>query len=204
MIAHNSEIIRLLLEDGLVDDDPRAASQHKRFPANFMLIAAMNPCPCGYRGDSRRECHCNIPAVERYMGKISGPLLDRIDIHIEVPAVPFKDLAAAQSGTTSGEMRRTVMNTRAIQAKRFAGTTTQQCPDVESDDSPTLQAGRCASLLHSIKSSFGLCRPVAHDKILRVARTIADMEGRKHQISKCRRDFNEADNYRMLDRNMWK
>ena len=79
--------------------DLAGAELARRFPANFMLIAALNPCPCGYRNDPRRECHCTVPQIERYMAKISGPLLDRIDIHIEVPAVPFKELSAERAGT---------------------------------------------------------------------------------------------------------
>ncbi len=84
-----------------------------------MLIAALNPCPCGYRNDPRRECHCTVPQIERYMAKISGPLLDRIDIHIEVPAVPFRELSAATPGTSSAEMREQVVAARADPARAF-------------------------------------------------------------------------------------
>ena len=97
------EVLRQPLEDGTVTIS--RALHSTTFPADMMLIAALNPCPCGYRGDPRRECHCTVPQIDRYMGKISGPLLDRIDIHIEVPAVPFKELSGSESGTTSGEMR---------------------------------------------------------------------------------------------------
>ena len=82
-----------------------------------MLIAALNPCPCGYRNDPRRDCHCTVPQIERYMAKISGPLLDRIDIHIEVPAVPFKELSAATPGTSSAEMRERWSRARADPAR---------------------------------------------------------------------------------------
>ena len=85
------EVLRQPLEDGTVTISRALSST--TFPANFMLIAALNPCPCGYRGDSRRNCHCTPPQIERYMSKISGPLLDRIDIHIEVPSVPFRELS---------------------------------------------------------------------------------------------------------------
>ena len=136
------------------------------------------------------------------MGKISGPLLDRIDIHIEVPSVPFKDLSASQSGTTSGEMRRLVMQTRAIQAKRFEGTKTRNNANMSSRMIRTHckldDAG--ANLLHSTMNELGLSAR-AHDKILRVARTIADMEGSPRiEVT----HLNEAVNYRMLDRNMRK
>ena len=90
------EVLRQPLEDGTVTISRALTST--TFPANFMLIAALNPCPCGYRGDARRNCHCTPPQIERYMSKISGPLLDRIDIHIEVPAVPFRELSGGAAG----------------------------------------------------------------------------------------------------------
>ena len=111
------EVMRQPLEDGLVTISRALAST--TFPSDFMLIAALNPCPCGYRNDPRRNCNCTIPQIERYMAKISGPLLDRIDIHIEVPAVDFKELSDSRPGTSSAEMRVGVDQARAIQAKRF-------------------------------------------------------------------------------------
>jgi magnesium chelatase family protein len=113
------EVLRQPLEDGIVTIS--RALNATTFPAAFMLIAALNPCPCGYRGDPRRECHCTVPQIERYMSKISGPLLDRIDIHIEVPAVPFKELSGSATGTSSADMRASVIGARQIQAARFAG-----------------------------------------------------------------------------------
>ena len=101
------EVLRQPLEDGHVTIS--RALNSTTFPANFVLIASLNPCPCGYRNDPRRDCHCTIPQIERYMAKISGPLLDRIDIHIEVPAVPFKELSGSQPGTSSTAMRDHVM-----------------------------------------------------------------------------------------------
>ena len=89
--ARTLEVLRQPLEDGHVTIS--RALNSTTFPANFVLIASLNPCPCGYRNDPRRECHCTVPQIERYMAKISGPLLDRIDLHIEVPAVPFKELS---------------------------------------------------------------------------------------------------------------
>ena len=93
------EVLRQPLEDGTVTIS--RALNSTTFPANFMLIAALNPCPCGYRGDSRRSCHCTPPQIERYMSKIHGPLLDRIDIHIEVPSVAFRELSGGTPGTSS-------------------------------------------------------------------------------------------------------
>src|SRR5690606_40748270 len=93
------EVMRQPLEDRTVTIS--RALRSTTFPANFMLVAALNPCPCGFRTDPRRSCSCSQPQIERYMARISGPLLDRIDIHIEVPAVPFQELASTQPGTSS-------------------------------------------------------------------------------------------------------
>jgi magnesium chelatase family protein len=193
------EVLRQPLEDGTVTI-ARALSS-TTFPANFMLIAALNPCPCGYRGDTRRNCHCTPPAIERYMSKISGPLLDRIDIHIEVPAVAFKDLSGGTPGTSSAEIRAQVIAARQMQAARFDSgpirynadmghrQTRQFCPlDQE-----------CQNLLKSSMTELGLSAR-AHDKILRVARTIADLD-QSENIKPMH--LNEAINYRMLDRQLW-
>ncbi|HVC97627.1 MAG TPA: YifB family Mg chelatase-like AAA ATPase [Pirellulales bacterium] len=194
------EVLRQPLEDGTVTISRALAST--TFPSNFILIAALNPCPCGYRNEPRRDCHCSIPQIERYMAKISGPLLDRIDIHIEVPAVPFRELAGGVAGTSSAQMREQVIAARAVQAARFATTRTrlnakmttrqirQHC---KLDDD-------CMNLLKASVNELGLSAR-AHDKVLRVARTIADLDSseaiRAVHIS-------EAINYRMLDRNLWK
>ncbi|MFV2066854.1 MAG: YifB family Mg chelatase-like AAA ATPase, partial [Pirellulales bacterium] len=111
------EVLRQPLEDGQVTISRALTST--TFPANFMLIAALNPCPCGYRTDPRRDCHCTSPQIERYMSKISGPLLDRIDIHIEVPAVSYQELSATASGTSSDSMRQWVVQARETQSDRF-------------------------------------------------------------------------------------
>src|SRR6185369_12168489 len=118
------DVLRQPLEDGTVTIS--RALNSTTFPANFILIAALNPCPCGYRNDPRRACHCTVPQIERYMAKISGPLLDRIDIHIEVPAVPFKELSSSSNGTTSSAMRDQVMTARAVQEARFLNSKTRQ------------------------------------------------------------------------------
>ena len=194
------EVLRQPLEDGNVTISRALGTT--TFPAEFMLIAALNPCPCGYRNDPRRECHCSVPQIEKYMNKISGPLVDRIDIHIEVPAVPFKDLAAeGPPGTTSAAMREQVVSARRRQQARFAGTRTRQNGQMSHRqirehcklDTP------CMNMLKATMTELGLSAR-AHDKILRVARTIADLDNsdaiKTHHLS-------EAINYRMLDRQLW-
>ena len=109
------EVLRQPLEDGTVTISRALSST--TFPASFMLIAALNPCPCGYRNDPRRDCHCTVPQIERYMSKISGPLLDRIDIHIEVPAVPFRELS---STTPRHVKRRDARRSSSVPAKSSA------------------------------------------------------------------------------------
>ncbi len=193
------EVLRQPLEDGHVTIS--RALNSTTFPADFMLIAALNPCPCGYRNDPRRDCHCSVPQVERYMSKISGPLLDRIDIHIEVPAVPFKELSNGAAGTSSEQMRHEVVTARVAQAARFTNSRTRYNAQMSSRQLRTFcrQSPECQELLKSAVNDMGLSAR-AHDKILRVARTIADLEAvqeiQAHHI-------NEAVNYRLLDRSLW-
>jgi magnesium chelatase family protein len=194
------EVLRQPLEDGTVTIS--RALNSTTFPANFMLLAAFNPCPCGYRNDPRRDCHCTVPQVERYMSKISGPLLDRIDIHIEVPAVAYKELSAGPSGVTSQQMRDQVTLARAIQARRFGKSATRLNAHMSHrqirDFCKLDEAGM--NLLRSTMQELGLSTR-AHDKILRVARTIADLE---QSDSITAMHLSEAVNYRMLDRQLWK
>jgi len=192
-------VLRQPLEDGSVTIS--RAKQTTRFPAEFMLVAALNPCPCGYRGDPRRQCQCTAPQVEKYMGKISGPLLDRIDIHLEVPAVPYRELSAKRAGTSSGQLREAVLAARLLQARRFedcgtrsnARMTSRQIREHCRLDQPA------AELLRAAVADLGLSAR-AHDKVLRVARTVADLDacdaiGAAH--------VSEAINYRLLDRGLW-
>jgi len=193
------EVLRQPLEDGTVTIS--RARNSTRFPADFMLVAAFNPCPCGYRGDPRRECQCTPPQVEKYMGKISGPLLDRIDIHMEVPAVPFRELSSTRPGTSSGQMREAVLAARRLQSARFDGLPTRANARMSSrqirEHCPLEQSA--VELLRGAVTDLGLSAR-AHDKILRVARTIADLDaaegiGCAH--------VSEAINYRVLDRSLW-
>jgi len=199
------EVLRQPLEDGQVTI--ARALNSTTFPANFMLIAALNPCPCGYRGDPRRSCHCTPPQIERYMGKISGPLVDRIDIHIEVPAVPFRELSGQAVGTSSAEMREQVTFARRAQAARFSGSGGASGNGVRYNADMTHRQTRqfCrldtegGNLLKATMDEMGLSAR-AHDKILRVARTIADIDGSESIRVE---HLNEAINYRLLDRDFW-
>jgi len=193
------EVLRQPLEDGTVAIS--RALRATEFPADFMLLASLNPCPCGYRGDPRRECHCSVPQIERYMSKISGPLLDRIDLHLEVAAVPFKELSHGPAGTDTATMREQVEAARARQAERFRGAARQTNGQMTSRQVRQVCQLDPASrdLLESSVNEAGLSAR-AHDKILRVARTIADVDGSadiRHE------HVGEAVNYRMLDRRFW-
>ena len=193
------EVMRQPLEEACVTISRAIGSV--TFPANLMLVAAMNPCPCGFRGDPKRACNCSPMQVERYIGRISGPLLDRIDIHVEVPNVPFRELSNKASGTDSSKMRDDVIVAREMQTRRFAG----QPAMVNGRMSPKQIRTYCKletdaeNLLKTAMEEMGLSAR-AHDKILRVSRTIADLE-QAYQISAAH--LSEAINYRTLDRNYW-
>lgn len=193
------EVLRQPLEDGRVSIS--RALNSSEFPADFMLVASLNPCPCGYRNDRRRECHCTVPQIERYMSKISGPLLDRIDIHIEVPAVPYSELASKAVGTSSATMKEAVTTARQQQAARFAGTRTRTNAQMTSRQLREMCAlePTCQKLLEQSVDQLGLSAR-AHDKVLRVARTIADVDGAAEIGVE---HISEAINYRMLDRQFW-
>ena len=193
------EVLRQPLEEGDVTISRALAST--TFPADFVLIAALNPCPCGYRNDSRRSCHCTIPQIERYMAKISGPLLDRIDIHIEVPAVEFKELSSKKDGTSSEVMREQVVGARAIQSERFVESRINNNAQMNSKQVRKFCELDKASqtLLRDSVNEMGLSAR-AHDKVLRLSRTIADLEQAPSILP---HHITEAVNYRMLDRQFW-
>jgi len=188
------EQLRQPLEEGAVSIARSAGTL--RFPARFMLIAAMNPCPCGYYGDPSRECRCTGAIIQRYLGKISGPLLDRIDIHVEVPAVPYKDLRGSGAGVSSDQMRERVGRARTVQTARgFANANlppSQVRPLCQLDD-----AGE--RTLELAMRKMGLSAR-AHDRLLKVARTIADLD---QSASVQAKHLAEAIQYRSLDRSYW-
>jgi len=194
------EVLRQPLEDGTVTISRALSST--TFPALFMLVAALNPCPCGYRSDPRRECHCTPVQIERYMAKISGPLLDRIDIHLEVPSVPYKELSSTTPGTSSAAMREQVAGARKRQEQRFHGSKTRQNARMTHRQNRThcVLDATGQDLLKAAVTELGLSAR-AHDKVLRVARTIADLDASDEIQAQ---HVSEAINYRMLDRALWK
>ena len=166
------------------------------FPAGFMLVAAMNPCPCGFYGDPTRECRCTGAIIQRYLGKVSGPLLDRIDLHIEVPAVPFQELRGKDHGASSADMRDRVLATRSIQQQR--GFYNAHIPSRELRKLCALDDAGERTLEMAVRR-MGLSAR-AHDRLLKVARTIADLSGAPAVAAK---HLAEAVQYRSLDRNYW-
>jgi len=166
------------------------------FPASFMLVAAMNPCQCGFYGDSTRECRCTPGMIQRYLGKISGPLLDRIDIHLEVPAVPYKEMRGNDANESSADIRAVVERTRAIQRAR--GFYNAQLPTRHIRKLCMLDEAGERTLEMAVRR-MGLSAR-AHDRILKLARTIADL-GESKAISA--KHVAEAVQYRSLDRNYW-
>jgi magnesium chelatase family protein len=188
------EQLRQPLEEGTVTI--ARANMTLTFPARFMLVAAMNPCPCGFFGDPSRECRCTGGIIQRYLGKISGPLLDRIDLHIEVPAVPYQELRGRNVGESSAEMRARVAETRGVQQAR--GFPNAQIPVQELRKLCALDDAGEKTLELAVRK-MGLSAR-AHDRILKVARTVADLNHAERVSAK---HLAEAVQYRSLDRNYW-
>ena len=193
---HVLEMIRQPLEDGFVTVS--RAKSTVRFPAQFMLVAATNPCPCGYFGSYARRCKCTPGQIERYLSKISGPLVDRIDIHIDVPAITFSKLRSKSSQLGSAAIRADVVKTRAIQARRFGDGRIMANARMNHKKVRKFCGLDSASelMLKQAMTEFGLSAR-AHDKICKVARTIADLASVENITPE---HIAEAISYRKLDR----
>ena len=193
------EVLRQPLEDGQVTIARAVTSL--TYPARIMLVAAMNPCPCGFYGDPQHECTCTIPQIQRYRSRVSGPLLDRIDIHIEVPAVRYQDLTQWQEGESSNQIRERVKGARGIQQGRFQGKkifcNAQMTSRYLKRYCQIDQQGN--QLLEAAMAKFGLSAR-GYTRILKVARTIADLD-----LSDTIKlpHLAEAIQYRSLDHKYW-
>jgi magnesium chelatase family protein len=191
------EVLRQPLEDAKVTLSRAAVSL--TYPSRFMLVAAMNPCPCGHHGDSQRRCTCAPQAVQRYLGRVSGPLLDRIDLHVEVPAVRYRDLADKRAGEPSELIRARVARAREVQRARFGDRA-----EVHANAHMTARDLRdhCRiseggdALLRTAITRLGLSARAYH-RVLKIARTIADLDGGGDITTA---HVSEAIQYRSLDR----
>ena len=194
------EVMRQPLEDGHVTISRAAASL--TYPANFMLVAAMNPCPCGFFSDPNRDCKCSHNQIQTYVSRISGPLLDRIDIQVEVPAVKYAELSADVSGERSNVVRERVEAARQIQHERFAGTSIHANANMESKQIREYCRieTQAQELLRVAINQLGLSAR-AYDRILKVSRTIADLD---ESLNIEGMHVSEAIQYRSLDRSFWK
>ena len=170
------------------------ATRQAEFPARFQLVAAMNPCPCGYAGDASGRCRCSADGVARYRARVSGPLLDRIDLHVEVPRLPISDWRDAGPRETSAIVRERVLRARASAIARSGSCNALLGPNELGHAAPLLESER--ALLERAVDRLGLSAR-AHQRILRVARTIADLEG-ADRVSGTH--LMEAIGYRRLDR----
>ena len=194
------EVMRQPLEDGYVTISRAAGSSV--FPSRTILVAAMNPCPCGYAGDPNHGCRCTQAQKQNYRNRISGPLLDRIDIHILVPATRFQDLQSMPNGNSSTLMRETVTQARAVQTRRFGAETkirTNSGMGRRDIDKYCHLDAESLEVLNFAMNEMHFS-PRAHDRILKVARTIADIEGNAEIRPS---HLQEALQYRSLDRTMW-
>lgn len=193
------EVMRQPLEDRVITIS--RAKYSVLYPANFMLIASMNPCPCGYLTHPEKDCTCTHADIRRYMNRISGPLLDRIDIQIEVMPVSYNDLSKKKAGETSSTVRERVISARKRQNERFSGSGIHSNAMMN----PALTERHCtldresAEVLKNAIERMGLSAR-AYDRILKVSRTIADLDGSEHILS---HHIAEAIQYRTLDRESW-
>jgi magnesium chelatase family protein len=194
------EVLRQPMEDGVVTISRVNATL--TYPSSSMVVASMNPCKCGYFGDSTRKCTCSEQQIRQYLGKISGPLLDRIDLHIEVPAVKYRDLTDGKPVEPSAEIRKRVEAARKIQENRFQGEKNVHC---NAQMTPKMVEEFCplgteeSKLLKDAFHNLGLSAR-AHNRILKVSRTVADLKGSENIK---REHLAQAIFYRSLDRKYW-
>jgi magnesium chelatase family protein len=189
------EVLRQPLEDGRVTI--ARAARTAAFPAHFVLIAAMNPCPCGFLHDERRECRCTPTQVAKYRGRLSGPLRDRIDLIVDVPAVPVHAITDAEPGESTAIVRRRVCAAREIQQRRYNGRTARTNADLRGGAVATFcgPTARGRALLRSAVDRLGLSAR-GYDRVLKVARTIADLAGAE---AVCADHVAEALQYRLVE-----
>lgn len=196
---HALEVLRQPLEESVIEIS--RARYSVRYPANFMLVAAMNPCPCGYRTHPDKSCSCSAAAVAKYVSKISGPLLDRIDIHIEISPVDVSSIIGRREGERSSDVRARVMAAREVQRKRYEGSSTycnsMMRPDEFEQYCELDEATRV--MLGGAMSRLGLSAR-GYERIVKVARSIADLRGGGRI---CESDVAEAISYRSVDRDSW-
>lgn len=194
------EVMRQPLEDRNIT--VARAKYTLQYPASFMLVASMNPCPCGYYTHPTKECTCSPAQVQRYLGRISGPMLDRIDLQVEIQPVPFKELQAAPAGESSAEIRRRVIDARHIQQERYKEFPGIHCNAQMDSRMITRWATPCSGamrILEQTMTRFDMSAR-AYDRILKVARTIADLDSSPVITD---RHMREAVSYRNLDRASW-
>lgn len=194
------EVLRQPLEDRKITIS--RAKYTLEFPCSFMFVASMNPCPCGYHGDPMHQCVCTPGQIQRYMSRISGPLMDRIDIQIEITPVPFSDISKAEQGEKSADIRERVIRARRIQEQRFRSNKLIHCNAQMSErmihqyaepDAEGIRMLRLAMERMSLSAR-------AYNRILKVSRTIADLAGSEHVLAE---HLAEAISYRNLDRGDW-
>ena len=196
---HLIETLRQPLEDGYIT--VARANQTVTYPASFTLIASMNPCPCGNYGSKDRECKCSPAQIHKYLSKISGPIMDRIDIQVEVDSVSYKDLNKDQKEECSADIKKRVDKARNIQLERFKNSKTFSNAKMSVPQTKKFcqMSKECQNLMEQAFNSLKLSAR-AHDRILRVARTIADLEGEENILPQ---HIAEAISYRSLDRKYW-
>ncbi len=192
------EVLRQPIEDGSVTISRALTSV--TYPASIMLVSAMNPCPCGYLGDARHQCVCSPAQIHRYRQRVSGPLLDRIDIHVEVPAVPYKDLSNEYCGESSEKIRQRLQGARQIQVERFKNDNIYSNAKMRTMHikKHCVLKTEARNIIELAMKKLGLSAR-AYTRILKVSRTIADIEGSEHIEAE---HISEAIQYRTLDRGM--